>query len=344
MNVLSYVTHKEVLQYLHEYKEKFDLDQYISYGSLVTQLTLVDDVSSKLSGKERWPAIKLQWQTGSKESEDTFDAVCIANGHYGEPSVPPLDGLEDFQGTTMHSIEYDDPADFEGQVVLCVGGRASGSDVAREISPHAKHVFLSDSTAEAVDSLGNVTLTPRTIKLDADGHAHFDHGCTLAPHVDTIIFCTGYDYSFPFINEKSKLNLSVIRGERRVMPLYRQLWHAECPNLSFIGLPHSVLPFPLFELQVEAVAQEFREFDLPSVVERSEAAKVEAESGGAKKSGLPRDTHYLGAAQWDYCRELARTAGLYDKRMELYIATNKVSHCVFETCLMIATERSEDYV
>ena len=37
-----------------------------------------------------------------------------------------------------------------------------------------------------------------------------------------------------------------------VKPLYEQLWHAQYPSLTFIGLQHSVVPFPFFELQAEA--------------------------------------------------------------------------------------------
>jgi hypothetical protein len=72
------------------------------------------------------------------------------------------------------------------------------------------------------------------------------------PNVDTIVFCSGYDYSFPFINDVPNLELNAIPGEHRVMLLYEQLWHARYPNLAFIGLPHSVVPFPFFELQAEA--------------------------------------------------------------------------------------------
>lgn len=57
--------------------------------------------------------------------------------------------------------EYDDPSIFAGKTVLCVGGRASGSDLAREISLHADHVYLSDTTCELEGgkpkSLGKVT-------------------------------------------------------------------------------------------------------------------------------------------------------------------------------------------
>jgi Flavin-binding monooxygenase-like len=86
--------------------------------------------------------------------------------------------------------------------------------------------------------------------------------------VDTVILCTGYDYSFPFLesacssssssssssstNSYTKLDLSW--SDKHVQPLYQQIFHTQRTDLSFIGLPHSVVPFPLFELQAKLVA------------------------------------------------------------------------------------------
>ena len=64
--------------------------------------------------------------------------------------------------------------------------------------------------------------------------------------VDTVILCTGYDYFFPFLSDRL-----VQTSERRVHPLFLQLFHADHPSLSFIGIPHSVVPFPLFEYQAK---------------------------------------------------------------------------------------------
>mmetsp|Transcript_2715 Transcript_2715/g.3862 ORF Transcript_2715/g.3862 Transcript_2715/m.3862 type:complete len:238 (+) Transcript_2715:768-1481(+) len=229
----------------------------------------------------------------------------------------------------MHSIRYDSPADFKDQTVLCIGGRASGSDLAREITQFARHVYLSDTTCDKQEVLDNLTLVPRTECVDEEGRIRFGKGCALTPKVDSIIFCTGYDYSFPFINENSNLDLDFHPGERRVKPLYKQLWHARYPNLSFVGLPHSVVPFPLFELQLEAVVNQFQNHhhhaDLPALLEdRLQEARTDADSGGTKSNGRVQDTHFLGDGQWDYCRAMAQYAGLYSEDMEKYIANNKV--------------------
>jgi hypothetical protein len=342
----SYITHFDVANYLEEYRQDFDLKRFISFGSQVRQLTVLSPEEN--APLEAWPQIRLEWDehTTAEEGGDSsstitkseiFDGVFVCNGHYDKPAFPDLPGLQEyFSGRTMHSVEYDDPNDFRGETVLCIGGRASGADLAKEISHVADHVYVSDSACPPLHNgqprtLENVTWVPRTLEIYKDQSIRFDDGCTTMPMVDTIIFCSGYDYEFPFINDQSNLDLQAVPGERRVMPLYKQLWHARYPNLAFVGLAHSVIPFPFFELQAEATWAQWNKTTcvLPTLDERIEAAAADAVGGGAKVNGKIQDTHYLGDAQWDYCRDMAKMAGIYDDKMEDYIATNKVGTCCF---------------
>lgn len=319
----SFITHSDVSDYLQNYAREFDLKKYIKYASPVKQLKVMDRELSCLSPKsERWPKIQLDY--GENTESDIFDAVFICNGHYAEPSSPKIPGMSKYyKGNIMHSVQYDDPSQFAGQTVLCIGGRASGSDLAREISLHANQVYLSDTTCDKPDSLGKVTWLPKTLEVLEDGSIQFEYGHNVdATKIDTIIFCSGYDYAFPFINDKSNLELSFVTGERRVMPLYQQLWHADHPNICFIGIPHSVVPFPLFELQSEAVWEQLNHFSLPKLPDRLELAQKDATSGGPN-NGRIVDTHFLGSAQWDYSREMAKLAGIYNDTIEQYISTNK---------------------
>ena len=330
----SYVTHKQVQQYLEDYANNFNLQQYIHFGCKVNQLKVLNE-SDRDDDVDSWPQISLEWTDNATNQsyEQTFDSVCICNGHYAQPSNPPLPGLENFNGKIIHAIEYDDPNDYVGQTVLCIGARASGADIAREIALVTKRrTYLSDSTCHTKQEYGNVILMPRTQSIDEDGKAHFASSMNeeekwSVNDVDVIIFCSGYDYSFPFINEESKLELQTIPGERRVTPLYEQMWHAQYPSLSFIGLPHSVVPFPLFEIQSTAVVSQLTSrvgsIPLPSLSERMAAADKDANSGGPDTPGRVVDTHFLGSYQWDYCRKIAKIGGVHDDAMENYIATNK---------------------
>jgi len=56
----------------------------------------------------------------------------VCNGHYNEPFVPAIPGLQGFSGKVQHSRWWRSAKRIRGQNVLVVGGRASGSDIARE--------------------------------------------------------------------------------------------------------------------------------------------------------------------------------------------------------------------
>uniref|UniRef100_A0A7S3L9I6 Flavin-containing monooxygenase n=1 Tax=Amphora coffeiformis TaxID=265554 RepID=A0A7S3L9I6_9STRA len=323
----SFLTHRQVCQYLKGYRDHFNLS--VQYGCAVNKLKVLEGEESCVnhsSGDKPWPKIELEWTDGpnQQEKKDVFDAVYIANGHYSQPQVPPIPGIEHFKGKTIHSIEYDLPSDFKGQKILCIGGRASGADLAREMTEAgAARVFLSDSAKKDgnVETLGDtLTWVPRTNAIRKDGTLEFDLGCEIHPEVDVIIFCTGYDYNFPFIGETS--NLPLDSRNRRVQPLFEQLWHAVYPNIAFIGLPHSVVPFPLFELQAEACLSQMTRCTLPDLTERMEHA-VKAVGGEGMENGRVEDTHYLGSKQWDYCRRMAKYGGVYDESLEAFLTTNQ---------------------
>ncbi|GKY97061.1 hypothetical protein MPSEU_000664700 [Mayamaea pseudoterrestris] len=327
----SFVTHEQVHTYLQEYAKHFDLEQYIHTNCRVEHVrVLLEHGASGLANGRDWKKIRVDWtvtKTNDSPTEscsDVFEALCIANGHYALPAIPPLEGMHYFKGRVLHSIEYDVPQEFAGQSVLCVGGRASGSDLAREIAMHAKHVYLSDPKAPSTPvTKYNVTWVPKTTHVLSDGSVGFQD-CNESVSFDTIIFCTGYEYQFPFINAASNLPLTL--GGRRVAPLFEQLWHAMEPNVAFLGLPHSVLPFPMFELQAEALLHQWlKQWTLPNKDVVLRLAEEAAVSGGEGKEGgrVPEDTHYLGDAQWEYCRRMAKYADIYEDGMEDYLMTNK---------------------
>ena len=358
---MSFVTHTEVKQYLLDYSIENDLIKYISFGCNVKQLTVCSEDENKGEGtNDHWPKVEIEWEQSqlNQNYKQRFDGVCICNGHYSIPSFPNIPGIQHFKGRTMHSIEYDDPSVFQDLTVLCVGGRASGADLAREISTFAKKVFLSDTTCPILDdglplSLENVSWVPKTISIDEqDGRVHFEKPCIERPNdIDVIIFCSGYDYHFPFINKDSNLDFEVIPGERRVSPLYSGLWHAQYPNIAFIGLQHSVVPFPFFEFQAEAYTRQLSVrlnnnddtlgMKVPSLLhERMEAAAKDKHSGGPKEVGRVQDSHYLGSFQWDACRKYAEYGNVLNEDVKKFIATNKVCFQCIQNMYKISVKYS----
>lgn len=353
----SFVTHNQVLEYLERYADHFSLRSLLQMGATVEKLSIQKGPPSFFQPfqDEVLPTIELEWSIGGSSRKGVFDAVVVCNGHYSKPMIPKLPGLQEhFSGKVLHSITYDDPLVFAGKTVLCIGGRASGADVARELasSGAVPHVYLSDSAkidGKPVTSDG-VTWVPRTVRVKLDGTFQFDLNCPLTPTVDAVVFCTGYDYDFPFISASSDLGLELVEAsDRRVSPVFEQLWHARYPNLAFVGLPHGVLPFPMFELQMEAFCRQLKEgksggYYLPNLEERKRASKHDATSGGEGKwpnGRVPVDSHFLGDAQWPYCQRMAQYAGLLSSEeaaeacfIAKYLEVNKVCQLlsVFDCC------------
>ena len=60
--------------------------------------------------------------------------------HYAVPLVPDLPGMDQFNGTIMHSHDYREPAPFKNKVVVCLGAAASGQDICLDVATTAKEV------------------------------------------------------------------------------------------------------------------------------------------------------------------------------------------------------------
>jgi thioredoxin reductase len=305
-DVPSFPTHGQIQKYLEAYAVQHSLLPLICMRRMVTEVRLV--ASSK-----RWSVV-YQDAPEKKAGRMIFDAVVIANGHYDMPSMPSLPGMENYSGQLEHSKAYDLPEQYQGQNVLCVGARSSGTDLAREISAVAQSVHVCDNSASETSSNSSTGATvwrhPAIRTFSGGKTVEFVDGCQA--QVDTVIMCTGYDYSFPFLDGTGLISST----DRCVTPLYEQLFHVEHTSLCFMGLPHSVVPFPLFSLQARLVAAVYSgRVILPSASERM--ALCEADKKARNQACLrTKDAHYLGSMQWDYNRRLAKLAGVFDEELD----------------------------
>jgi len=234
-----------------------------------------------------------------------YEALVVCNGHYSQPFIPLLPGAgEHFRGRVMHAKEYDGPKPdlFANKLVLIVGSRNSATDIAREISSlgGATRVLVSDRNR---NSQGDTTLLPGLSHVRASDGALVFVDQEVVRNVDVLIWCTGYLYEFPFLLESVQ-----VQDGRRVLHLYEHLFHSHFPNgaLSFIGLPFSIVPFPLFFLQALLVAHVLSsKVVLPPLDEQQQAAKRDDEAREQRGELSDSKYHYLGDAQWVYLARLA---------------------------------------
>lgn len=74
------------------------------------------------------------WEVATSAGPMTARQVVVATGHQHTPWVPDWPEKDEFPGTIVHSLHYRNPAPFQGQDVLVIGGGCSGLDIARDLA------------------------------------------------------------------------------------------------------------------------------------------------------------------------------------------------------------------
>lgn len=128
----DYPTAAQLHNWLQRYAEHFNLLPYVRLGMKV--------ISIKRTG-DRW-MLESQTISMGESSTDYFDKVCIATGTFFKSRWPKLDGINQFKGRVIHSIDYHQPEDFKDQRILIVGMHATAQDVTNSLYETAKHVYL----------------------------------------------------------------------------------------------------------------------------------------------------------------------------------------------------------
>ncbi|OWO99534.1 hypothetical protein B2J93_3981 [Marssonina coronariae] len=121
---------------------------FIIIDSLLSLNTTVEDVAvigGSGKGRERWRFTLRKHDFARDIDEwwhDDFDAVVLANGHYGVPFIPEVKGLKEylavFPGRVIHSKVYRRPLLFKNKKVLAIGNSASGHDLTAELATAVK--------------------------------------------------------------------------------------------------------------------------------------------------------------------------------------------------------------
>lgn len=292
-----FCSHSEVQRYLAAFAAHYGLLRHVRFGTEVAGVAPLPPAAPPADpsqpSSERWWRWRLEARragdpgaTSSRAEE--YDAVVVCNGHYSRPRVPEFPGQDVFPGRQMHSHNYRRPGPFRGQTVVLVGAAFSGSDIAQELlGAGAARVVLSarawedpatgdapDEGALSGEKAAGAALrkAPNVRSLGADGSVAFEDG-SVAENVDTVMYCTGYLYSFPFLEgaaaaaeaegdapapeaPPSAACSAISVQDNRVGPVHRHVFPPHyAPTLSFVGLTWKVVPFPQFELQARWIAR-----------------------------------------------------------------------------------------
>lgn len=276
----AFVGCQEMEDYLLAYVDKHQLRQYIL---LTTEILSVDETfkvtyrmqaNAEERDSSRPNRILLELTDGIAVYAEQFDAVCVANGHYSEPSLPTeIPGFHSSKFRTIHSRAYREPDRYRDQCVVVVGASHSGLDICGELAPVAKQVMLSmkeegmpnmefvlnllrhSGKRLCTDYLSSSFSIVPPIERIEDETVYFDNQTSVKP--DLIIFATGYKYCMRFLEGNLQVDQTRLLNHRYVYPLFKQLFHADFSRgqLSFLAIPYRVVPFPLAELQSHLIGR-----------------------------------------------------------------------------------------
>ncbi|GAX79852.1 hypothetical protein CEUSTIGMA_g7292.t1 [Chlamydomonas eustigma] len=375
-----FCNHAEVLCYLEAFADHFQLQEHIKFNTKVQRVQLVkshiasciDCIPSYQTGS--WQVSTCSTNQGCTEEVadqqsvlETYDAVVVCNGHYSQPNIPDIKGIDIFPGFQMHSHNYREPKQFKDQIVLVVGASNSGEDISREVASVASQVHVcARSWKRGVADIGPSTpyglrtnMYRHTVpsELTQEGEVLFPDGTKLPCPVHSIIFCTGYQYTFPFMMDtaglhessqsipdcssrgplskgmapsESSAQIGISVHDQRVQPLWLHMFPPGLsPSLSFLGLPWKVVPFPQQELQAKLVARALSgRVQLPSIQDMWREINAFYDQLEQQKIAT-RYTHMQGASQWDYNDRLAILCGpdvikTAEWRIQMYNATSAI--------------------
>lgn len=282
-----------------------------------------------------------------------FDAVVVASGHYHMPRIPDIPGLKELKQAwpkrVWHSKRYRNPAVFKDQNILLIGAGVSSLDIAKESSQYARHIYQS-SRGGALDL--PATLLPenasrvagiKELRLGTTKTGSEESGLQPAPativledgqeltDVHTVVLCTGYITSYPFLShlhaddksaDEADEFVLVTRDGEMVHNLHKDIFYIEDPSLAFVGTPYHIATFSLFDFQAQVVARVLAgKALLPS---KDQMRRKYQERVKAK--GLGRNFHSLRGPneEQDYVVDLVQWVN--DSAAELGIEDNMQGH------------------
>ncbi|KAJ8108380.1 hypothetical protein OPT61_g8212 [Boeremia exigua] len=130
LEIESYPTAAGIQRYLVSYAEHFKLQSHLRLNSPVRQVKFDD--------------VRQQWTVSFENKEaEYFDKVVVAiGGMTSLPNIPTVEGIELFEGTSLHSRAFKKPKDFKGKRVMVVGFGNTAADTATALANVAEKVYI----------------------------------------------------------------------------------------------------------------------------------------------------------------------------------------------------------
>ncbi|KXN92684.1 Thiol-specific monooxygenase [Leucoagaricus sp. SymC.cos] len=215
-----------------------------------------------------------------------FDGVVVATGCYTTPNMPPIPGLAEwakaFPGSVLHSSRYRRQQMVAGRKVLMVGAGSSGSQISREIAPHADKIYQSvrvQDPSQRPTIIDWVRTIPQNVSIVAEIKSFHSPGSTIQETaielvdgtiltgIDYVLFSTGFLQTYPFLPEYINPSLGrtgeapedapikpIITDGTHVRSLHLDTFYIDNPTLTFVNANLGISSFTYGYFQAFAIS------------------------------------------------------------------------------------------
>ena len=286
--IASYPPRAVLFDYIEGRVQKAGIRDWIKFNHAVRR------VEEEAGGGFRLVAENLEDKT---ESDEHFDHVIVASGHFSTPNVPYYPGFESFGGRILHAHDFRDALEFKDKDILILGTSYSAEDIGSQCWKYgAKSITVAHRTAPmGYNWPENWQEVPALVKVEGRT-ATFKDGST--KDVDAILLCTGYQHHFPFMAEKLKLKTA---NRLATANLYKGVMFVDQPALFYLGMQDQWYTFNMFDAQAWWV----RDVILGRITAPTDKASLTADVQAREDSEDALEDDYACIRyQGDYVREL----------------------------------------
>jgi 4-hydroxyacetophenone monooxygenase len=128
----------ELLRYFQTVMEKYGVRDHIRFETEVTAAHFEEATAT-------WK-VHLRNPDGSEETIDA-NAVVSAVGQLNRPKLPDIEGIDTFEGPSMHSAQWQDGTQLAGKRIAVVGTGASAFQIVPTIAEEAEHLVVFQRSA-----------------------------------------------------------------------------------------------------------------------------------------------------------------------------------------------------
>lgn len=129
----NFVGYAELQAYLAKCATEFGLDSHLQLNTEIS--------SARYSGPGKWTLESSEGSLGE------FDILISAMGNQHTPLFPNVEGIDEFQGDSWHSTEWNHDVDLTGKKVVVVGSAAAAVQIVPEVAEQAQQLTVLQRSA-----------------------------------------------------------------------------------------------------------------------------------------------------------------------------------------------------